>query len=196
MKLKTWMTLATSVFVLAACDSGSTTAPATTAALDAQFDAVDPVVTIFNSTYGLPAGPFGGLGAAPFLGGLPMPAGAGVQAPPSFGPAAGVGAPLPDSLKLTDAQKTQIQTLVNSFQTANRADIDIMIATMMRAHAAKQAGKSAAEIKAILDAAKPAADRVRANSDALRAAIQGVLTAAQRAWIESHKPTVPFRMGG
>ena len=193
MKLRNWMTLAAGALVIAACDSSKATAPDAT--LDAQFDAIDPVVTIFNASYGLPDGPFALAGAMPFMGNFAMPGGASIQRPPSFGPGANAGAPMPDSIKLTAAQKTQIQTLVNNFQTANKADIDAMAAAHAAARVAHQAGKTREEIKAILDGAKAAADRVRANGEALHTAIQAVLTPLQRAWIDSHRPTVPFRLG-
>lgn len=190
MKLKTWTVLAASAMVLSAC--GST--PTESDTLQAEFDQIDPVVAIFNSTYGLPDGPFAGAGMLPFMANFTLPAGMGMQRPATFGPLAGAGAQLPDSLKLTDAQKLQIRTLIAAFQTANAADLDAMKTAHMAARAAHRDGKSRDEIKAILDAAKPAAERIRVASQALRTAVQGVLTPAQKAWMESHRPTVPFRM--
>ena len=190
MKLKTWTVLAASAVVIAACDSK----PTEFDTLQAQFDQVDPVVAIFTSTYGLPDGPFAGAGAMPFMGNFTLPAGMGIQRPGNFGPAAGAGAQLPDSLKLTDAQKTQIRSLMSAFETANAADIAATKAAHMAARAAHRDGRSREEIKALLDAAKPAAERIRVASQALRSAVQNVLTPAQKAWMESHRPTVPFRM--
>jgi len=40
---------------------------------------------------------------------------------------------------------------------------------------------------------KPAAERVRAAGAALREAIRNVLTPAQRAWLDAHKPDRPPR---
>ena len=105
----------------------------------------------------------------------------------------GPGAALPDNLKLSDAQKAQIEALVTAFHTANKTDLDAMKAAMDAARAAKKAGKTNAEVKAILETAKAAAERVRAKGEALRAAINNVLTAAQKAWLEAHKPDHPPR---
>lgn len=183
MKLLNFAAVAATVVLVAACDHRPT---APNSDLQASLDAVDPVVATFNASQGLPGGPFGEPGGMPFLGGMPF-AGA-----PNGG-AGGPGAPFPDSLKLTDAQKAQIQALVTAFQTANKPDLDAMRAAMQAAHAAMKAGSTRDQVKAILDAAKPAADRVHAAADALRVAIGNVLTAAQRAWLDAHKPDHPPR---
>jgi hypothetical protein len=189
MKLTNWIAVAASALVFVACDSSGTTAP--DASLDAQFDQVDPIVTIFTASYGLPDGPFAGANFMPFMGPLTLPGGASVQRPSNFGSSAGVGAPLPDSLKLSATQKIQIQSLVTAFHAANKVDIDAMMAAHVAAH---QAGKSKEEVKAILDAAKPAANRVKTAGEALRIAVQNVLTPAQRSWMDAHRPTKPFHM--
>lgn len=168
----------------AACDVG----PTRPDNLQSSFDAVDPVVATFSASQGLPGGPFDGQGRPPFMGGMPF-AGAPMGAANGQGP----GAALPDNLKLSDAQKAQIEALVTAFQAANKTDLDAMKAAMVAARAAKQAGKTHDEVKAILETAKAAAERVRAKGEALRAAINNVLTAAQRAWLEAHKPDHPPR---
>jgi Spy/CpxP family protein refolding chaperone len=156
--------------------------------LNQSFDEVDPVVVTFAATQGLPGGPIGVHNGPPFMGGMPF-----AGAPGSAANGRGPGAAFPDSIKLSDAQKAQIQTLIEAFHTANAADLDAMKAAHQAARAARQAGKSREEIKAILDAAKPAADRVRAAGESLRTAIGNVLTASQRAWLEAHKPDRPPR---
>lgn len=168
----------------AACDFG----PTRPDNLQSSFDAVDPVVATFSASQGLPGGPFDAQGRPPFMGGMPF-AGAPMGAANGKGP----GAALPDNLKLSDAQKAQIEALVTAFQAANKTDLDAMKAAMVAARAAKQAGKTHDEVKAILETAKAAAERVRAKGEALRAAINNVLTAAQRAWLEAHKPDHPPR---
>jgi Spy/CpxP family protein refolding chaperone len=82
---------------------------------------------------------------------------------------------------LTDAQKAQIKTLTDAFVQATKADVDAIAAAMRKAEEAKRAGKSEAEVKAILDAVKPAVERVAAAEQRLRAAIDALLTPEQRA---------------
>lgn len=95
---------------------------------------------------------------------------------------------LPENLKLTAAQQASIRALHEAFMQANRADLDALAAIMRQAHEAKHAGKTAAEVKAILDQAAPIRTRLVAAEAKLRADIMAVLTAEQRAWIESHRP--------
>lgn len=187
MKSLRWIAAASAVAGLAAC-SHSPTAPVTEASMQASLDAVDPVVITFNATHGLPGSPFGVRGGVPFMGG--MACGCGPMAPAD---GRGPGAPLPDSLRLSDAQKAQIQALVVAFMTANAADIATLQATFDAARRAIRSGASRDSVRAILDAAKPVADRLRAAADALHAAIAAVLTDAQRAWIAAHMPDGPAR---
>jgi Spy/CpxP family protein refolding chaperone len=156
--------------------------------LNDEIAAIDPVVVTFAATQGLPGGPIGQHNGPPFMGGLHF-----TGAPGSAANGRGPGAAFPDSLKLSDAQKAQIEALVSAFTTANAADLAAMKAAHEAARAARLAGKSREEIKAILDAAKPAADRVHTAAQALRTAIQNVLTAAQRAWLDAHRPDRPPR---
>jgi len=174
--------LAGAVAFTAACDRG----PTSPDSMQAEFDAVDPIVATFDATQGLPGGPFGEFAGMPFMAGMPFAAG-------RMGGANGPGAALPADLKLTDAQKTQIQALVAAFVAANKTDLEAMRAAHQAAHAAMKAGKTHDEVKAILDKAKPAAERVKAAAGALRTAIGNVLTAAQKAWLEAHKPDHPPR---
>jgi Spy/CpxP family protein refolding chaperone len=172
------------VALAAACDRG----PTRPDNLISSFDAVDPVVATFSASQGLPGEPFGEQGRPPFMGGMPF-AGAPGAAADGHGP----GAAFPDSIKITDAQKAQIEALITAFQTANKADLDAMKAAMDAAHAAMKAGKTHDEVKAILETAKAAADRVHAKAEALHTAIDNVLTASQRAWLAAHKPDHPPR---
>ncbi|HLA89410.1 MAG TPA: Spy/CpxP family protein refolding chaperone [Gemmatimonadaceae bacterium] len=142
--------------------------------LEAQLDLVDPYVLTFNATSGLPGEPFHAEGR-----------------PPSPHGGMGPGGRFPDSLRLTDAQKTAIQAAIAAFQTSHKADLDALQAIHQEARAAIQAGKTRAEVKAILEKAKPILERMRAAWDALHTAINNILTPAQRAWIESHKPDRP-----
>lgn len=181
MKFLRWTPMAAAAFLVACSEPTSPN-------LDRSIEEMDPVVVTFAATQGLPGGPIGLHNGPPFMGGMPF-----MGAPMSAASGRGPGAAFPDSLKLTDAQKAQIAALVAAFTTANAADLAAMKAAHTAARTARQAGKSREEIKAILDAAKPAADRVRAASEALRAAISNILTPAQRAWLEAHKPDRPPR---
>ena len=184
MKLVRLAIFASAALVAISCDRHPS-APDSTLAL---LDTVDPIVATFNATLGLPGGPIGDAMLPPFLGGMSFS-----DAPAPAHDGKGPGAPLPDSLKLTAAQKTQIQALVAAFAVANAADLVAMRAAHDAARTAHQAGKTKAEIQAILDGAKAAADRVRANAVALRTAINNVLTPAQQAWLGAHKPDHPPR---
>jgi Spy/CpxP family protein refolding chaperone len=95
--------------------------------------------------------------------------------------AANAPKPCPAAPALTDAQKAQIKALRDAFQQANKADLDAIRAVMQQAHAARQAGKTRADIKAILDAAKPAFDRLRTARQKLQSDVSAVLTPEQRA---------------
>lgn len=160
--------LAAAAAILAACDRGPTEPT-----LTAQLDLVDPYVLTFNASDGLPGLPFHGPG------------------PGSRPDARGPGAPFPDSLKLTDAQHTAIQALRDAFDAAHKADLDALKAIHDQARAAMQAGKTHAEVRAILETAKPVLERLHAAFDALHASIYALLTPAQKAWIDAHKPAGP-----
>lgn len=169
---------------LVACEQSPTNPVSDQAALDS----IDPVVATFDASQGLPGGPFGAPNGAPFLGAMPF-----AGAPASAADGRGPGAAFPDSIRLTDGQKAQITALVSAFMAANAADLATMKAAHVAAREAIHAGKSHDEVKAILDGAKAAADRVHANAEALHAAIAAVLTPAQRAWLDAHKPDRPPR---
>lgn len=156
--------------LVAACESG----PTQPAVVDlAQLEAVDPAILTFNSTSGLPAEPFH------------------TEGPGSRADARGPGAPFPDSLKLTDAQKAALKVLRDAFATANSADLAALQAIRDKAHDAMKAKKTREEIRAILETAKPILERLRPKFDALHNAIDAVLTTAQKAWITSHRPMGP-----
>ena len=82
---------------------------------------------------------------------------------------------------LTDAQKAQIRALEQAFQTSNKADLDAVKAILDQARAAAAAGKSKAEVEAIVATAKPAMDRLEAARRAVKTQIEAILTAEQKA---------------
>jgi hypothetical protein len=161
--------LLAAALMLAACDQGPTQ-PSSSAILDS----VDPSAVSFNATIGLPGLPFQN-DAAPH-------APADAKAP---------GAPFPDSLKLTAAEKAAIRTLVSSYATANATDLASLAAIHAQVQAAINAGDTRTQIHALVATAAPILARLQAAAKALRAAINGVLTPAQQAWIAAHMPSGP-----
>lgn len=157
------------VLLIAACDRGPTQ-PASNSVLDS----LDPAALSFNATLGLPGQPFQD-----------------DNAPHASGDARGPGAPFPDSLKLTAAQKTAIEALVNAYATATKADMDALKAIHDSVQAAIKAGDTRAQVEAIAKTAAPILERMHAASRALHDAIFALLTPAQQAWITAHKPAGP-----
>ena len=168
MKMNRLLPLMAGLAFVASCDRGPTQS-----SILADVNLVDPYVLTFNASNGLPGEPFH------------------TNGPGSRPDARGPGAPFPDSLKLTDAQKAQIQALRDAFATAHAADLAALDAIQKQVRDAFKAGKSRDEMKAILDTAKPILERLKPAFDALATAIGNVLTPAQKAWIASHKPDGP-----
>jgi len=157
------------VLLLAACERNPTQ-PATSDLVAS----LDPAALSFSATNGLPDGPF--------------------QAPPGQGSAAnarGPGAPFPDSIALSAAQKTAIQALIVAFVTSNASDLAALQAIHAQAMAAVKSGATRAQVQAILQTAAPTLAHLRAAADALHAAIGAVLTPTQLAWIAAHAPVGP-----
>ena len=94
---------------------------------------------------------------------------------------------LPDSIKLTDAQKASIKALHDAFGVAHKAQFDQLKAIHEEARAAGKAGKTRAEVGAILDKGQPIMDAMKADFDALRVNVEALLTPAQKAWFAAHK---------
>jgi Spy/CpxP family protein refolding chaperone len=82
---------------------------------------------------------------------------------------------------LSEAQRTQLAAIHAEFRRANQADLALVEAAALAARAAAQAGKSPAEIRQILEAARPAHDRLAAAHQQLQTAIEALLTPEQRA---------------
>ena len=99
-----------------------------------------------------------------------------------------LGNGLPDELELTPEQEEKITALIKAFKEANKADQEALKAIIREAKQAKKAGKSDAEIKAILDKGTPIAAKLAAASAKLKTDIDAILTAEQRAWLASHEP--------
>ena len=82
---------------------------------------------------------------------------------------------------LTEAQKSQIRALEAAFRHANAADHATIEAAMKKAREAHAAGKPESEIRAILESARPAMDRVAAARRELAEKISAIYTAEQKA---------------
>lgn len=84
-------------------------------------------------------------------------------------------------IPLTDAQKAQMRALGAAFEQANKADLEAVKAAFAEARAAHAAGKTRAEIQAILEAVKPAIERLDAARRVLHAQLEAILTPEQKA---------------
>jgi Spy/CpxP family protein refolding chaperone len=82
---------------------------------------------------------------------------------------------------LTEAQKAQITALSNAYKTANAADLAAVQAARDSARAVRRSGGTKTEADAILATVAAAMTRLQAAGEALRTAIDAVLTPAQRA---------------
>jgi Spy/CpxP family protein refolding chaperone len=102
----------------------------------------------------------------------------------------------PDSLKLTDAQRAAIKALHDAFLAAHQAQFDQLKAIHDEARAAIEAGKTREEVRAILAKARPIMEAMKADFEALRAAIAAILTPAQQAWAAAHRRQGGGPMGG
>lgn len=109
---------------------------------------------------------------------------------------AGIGASrFPDELALTAEQKAAIAALHEAFKAATAADVAELRAIEAEGRAAKDAGKTRDEIRAILARGAPILARLAPAFAALQAAILEIYTPEQRAWIAAHRPK-PCGPGG
>jgi Spy/CpxP family protein refolding chaperone len=92
---------------------------------------------------------------------------------------------LPDHLKLSAEQEASIRALLQQFATDTRSDHEALAAILKEARAARQAGKTIEEVRAILQRGEPIRLRLVAAEQKLRSDLLALLTAEQRAWIES-----------
>jgi len=82
---------------------------------------------------------------------------------------------------LNAEQRTAIKTLREAYVAATAVDRAAVTPALEAARKARQQGKTAAEIKAILDPVRDALTRLQAAGNKLRADVWSVLTPAQRA---------------
>jgi len=98
---------------------------------------------------------------------------------------------LPDELRLSAEQITELQALRTAFLAEHAAEVDALQAIFVEARAARQAGATREEVRAILMEGRPIALALRVDLLALHQAILGVLTPAQREWLREHRPRLP-----
>jgi hypothetical protein len=104
--------------------------------------------------------------------------------------------PFPDSLALSASQQASIDALHTAFQATHQADLDALKAIFEQARAAHDAGASRDSIRAILEQGKPIGQALQAAVDALHTALLAVLTDAQKAWLQLHRPPPPPDVDG
>ncbi len=95
---------------------------------------------------------------------------------------------LPDSLKLSDSQKTALKALVSAFETATKADRDALSRILGDARKSMGRRGDAGRVGQLLGDAAPIVARLRAAEEKLKSDIDAILTAEQRAWVETHAP--------
>ena len=93
------------------------------------------------------------------------------------GPPGGRCAMTADSL--TDAQKGQVRALVEAFNQAHSPQLDSLRTIMEAARAAREAGKTPEEVRAIMETGKPIADELAPARKEFRESAEKLLTSAQ-----------------
>jgi hypothetical protein len=95
---------------------------------------------------------------------------------------------LPEELQLTEEQLTAIQDLRLAFRAEHEDELEALKAVFMEARAARAAGATREEVRAILVGGKEIAMGLRLDVIDLHIAIWGVLTDEQKAWLIEHRP--------
>jgi Spy/CpxP family protein refolding chaperone len=90
---------------------------------------------------------------------------------------------LPDSIRLSAEQRTQIRALLSAYLSATRADMEALAAIHQEARAAHQAGATEAEMRAIFARGDAIRARLHDAEARLRASIGALLTPAQKMWL-------------
>lgn len=95
---------------------------------------------------------------------------------------------LPEPIKLTAEQEATITKLLDDYQKAHEADLKELTKLLDDARKAIQAGKTRAEVAAILQQARAVQLRLREATAKLKTDIDAVLTTEQQAWLASGSP--------
>lgn len=98
---------------------------------------------------------------------------------------------LPDSLQLTDEQRAEMHALREAFRLEHAEALDALREIFQEARAARRAGASRREIRAILAEGRTIVEALRPDVRALHEALRAVLTDAQRAWLAANRPGRP-----
>lgn len=102
----------------------------------------------------------------------------------------------PDALRLTDAQRAAIKALHDAFAAAHKTQFDQLKAIREEARAAIKAGNTREQVRAILEKSRPIMEAMKADFEALRAAVAAILTPEQKAWAAAHRRQGGGPMGG
>lgn len=95
---------------------------------------------------------------------------------------------LPVELALSAEQLEAIEALRVAFRAEHQAQVDALQAVFAEARAAREAGASREEIRAILMEGRDLAMALRFPVWQLHEAIREVLTEEQRFWLDTHRP--------
>jgi Spy/CpxP family protein refolding chaperone len=98
---------------------------------------------------------------------------------------------LPSNLQLSDAQRTQIKSLMTAYRTAHQDELRSLATVMKQARSARVAGQSvsADQRRALFAQTAPTRQRLMSANKQLSGDIQKVLTPDQEAWLATHHPT-------
>ncbi len=89
----------------------------------------------------------------------------------------------PEELRLTAQQQDAIRRINTEFRRANQADLEALTAITREAIAARRAGATPDEVRAILERSRATRERMAPAFVALARSLNAVLTDAQRAWL-------------
>ncbi len=92
----------------------------------------------------------------------------------------------PEAVRLSAEQRRAIREINEAFRAANQADFRALEAITRSAIAARRAGATPAELRAILEDARPIRERLGPAFQELRREIHAVLTEAQREWLKNN----------
>lgn len=95
---------------------------------------------------------------------------------------------LPDDLKLTAEQQAQIRALIEAFEAATKADREVLAALMQQLREIGRDRNAREEIQRIRNEAEPILEGLRTAEANLKAGIDAVLTAEQKAWLDANRP--------
>lgn len=97
---------------------------------------------------------------------------------------------LPANLQLSDAQRTQIKSLMTAYRSAHQDDLKSVASVMRQAHTTRVAGQIVTpdQRRALFAPVAPARQRLMSANTQLASDVQQVLTPDQKAWLATHHP--------